>query len=177
MTPASCLAADGKSFTADDTGTVTFKVNLKDEDILVLNSLPMSSSYQVTELASDHVAQYNIVSTNKYDPSVSPVRGITAKGPALFTETGHTAGGTSAEFRGKANTDANTPLSTEVEFVDRYDGTVTIVYRNNRDLATLTGIAGLDYMVYAAALAVLSALAFVIVRRRREYAEEDRLSA
>jgi hypothetical protein len=92
-------------------------------------------------------------------------------------EGGHTPGGEGIEYLGKANIDANTALSTEVEFVDRYDGTVTIVYRNNRDLATLTGVAGLDYMVYAAALVILTMLAFFIVRRRREYAEEDRLSA
>ena len=175
MEPASCLAADGKSFTADSTGEVTFKVNLKDGDILVLNSLPMSASYQVTELASDHVAQYNIVSTNKR-VSTPILRGRNRNDVAQFTEQGHTPGGTDAVHLGKANTDSNMPLATEVEFVDRFDGTVTIIYRNNRDLATLTGIAGLDYMVYAAALAVLSGLAIVIVRRRREYADEDRIS-
>ena len=70
--------------------------------------------------------------------------------------------------------DAGIALSTETEFVDRFDGTVTIIYRNNRDIATLTGIAGLDYAVYAAAVAALSAMALFIIRRRREYAEEDR---
>lgn len=176
MEPASCLAADGKSFTADSTGNVTFKVNLKDGDILVLNSLPLNASYQVTEQASDHVAQYNIVSTNKRE--MKPIfRGRRDGEAPLFTEEGHTPGGTDAVHLGKANTDSNMALSTEVEFVDRFDGTVTIIYRNNRDLATLTGIAGLDYMVYAAALAVLSAFAFIIARRRREYADEDRLEA
>ena len=175
MEPASCLAADGKSFTTNSTGEVTFKVNLKDGDILVLNSLPMYASYQVTEQASDHVAQYNIVSTNKRE-YVAPVRGRRIGEAAVFTEEGYTPGGTDAEYRGKANTDSNQELSTELEFVDRFDGTVTIIYRNNRDLATLTGIAGLDYMVYAAALAILSAFALLIVRRRREYAEEDRIN-
>ena len=175
MEPASCLAADGKSFTTDNTGAVTFKVNLKDDDILVLNALPMSSSYQVTEMASDHVAQYNIISTNKRSPNPD-LRGRRIFEVAEFTERGHTPGGTDMNHLGKANTDSNMALSTEVEFVDRFDGTVTIIYRNNRDLATLTGVAGLDYMVYAATLAVLSILAFIIVRRRREYADEDAIS-
>lgn len=177
MSPASCLAADGKSFTTDMTGAVSFKVKLKDDEILVLNSLPMTSSYQVTEQASDHVAQYNIVSTNKNTMSEQFLKVRGAGDPAVFTETGHTPGGNDASHLGKANSDANTALSTEVEFVDRFDGTVTIIYQNNRDLATLTGIAGLDYMVYAASLAALSAMAFVIIRRRREYAKEDELGA
>jgi hypothetical protein len=141
---------------------VTFKVNLKDDDILVINSLPRSASYQIKEQASDHVAQYNIVSTNTG----------TANRP-VFTETGHTPGGNDAAHLGRANADAGADLSTEVEYVDRYDGTVIITFRNNRDIATLTGIAGIDYMVYAAVLAVLASGIALIVRRRREYAEED----
>ena len=164
MQPAACLAPDGRSFTPDTTGSVKFKVKLKDDDVLVLNALPMKASYQVTEAASDHVAQYNIVSTNK-------------NGKAVFSEKEHTPGGDDAAHLGKANADADTELSTGIEFVDRFDGTVTIIYRNNRDIATLTGIAGLDCAVYAAALAALSALALIIIRRRREYAEEDRLGA
>jgi len=173
MSPASCLSADGKSFTTDSTGAVSFKVKLKDDDALVLNSLPRSASYKVKEQVSDHVAQYNITSSNSGEPATKKV-GVAADYP-VFTETGHTPGGNDAAHLGKANEDANKELSTETEFVDRYDGTVTIVFRNNRDLSTVTGIAGLDYMVYAAALAVLSAAALMIIRRRREYAKEDGL--
>jgi hypothetical protein len=108
------------------------------------------------------VAQYNIVSTNQDSTN-----------KAVFAETGHTPGGNDAAHLGKANSDAGADLSTEVEHVDRYDGTVVITFENNRDIATLTGIAGIDYMVYAAALAVLAAGAVFIIRRRREYAEED----
>lgn len=173
MSPASCLSADGKSFTTDSTGAVSFKVKLKDDDVLVLNSLPRSASYKVKEQVSDHVAQYNITSSNSGEPATKKV-GVAADYP-VFTETGHTPGGNDAAHLGKANEDANKELSTETEFVDRYDGTVTIVFRNNRDLSTVTGIAGLDYMVYAAALAVLSAAALMIIRRRMEYAKEDGL--
>ena len=179
MTPAACLAADGRSFITDSTGAVSFKVKLKDDDILVLNSLPRSASYQVKEQASDHVAQYNIVSSNTSggDNEVPIKKAVSTGRTPVFTETGHTPGGTDAIHLGKANTDANAELSTETEFVDRYDETVTIIFRNNRDLATLTGIAGLDYMVYAAALAVLLAAVLLIVKRRREYAGEDDLTA
>ena len=166
MTPAACLASDGKSFTTDTTGAVSFKVKLKDDDILVINSLPRSAAYQIKEQASDHVPQYNIVSTNKDTTNA-----------AVFTETNHTPGGTDAEHLGDANTDANTELSTKVEFVDRYDGTVTVIFQNDRDLATLTGIMGLDYLVYAVALAMISLAAFAIVKRRREYAEEESADA
>ena len=166
MQPAACLAADGKSFTTDNTGMVTFKVNLRDDDVLVLNSLPRSASYQIKEQASDHVGQYNIVSTNPL-----------AENGAIFTEKSHTPGGTDKNHLGKANTDAGTELSTETEYIDRFDGTVIITFRNNRDLATLTGLAGLDFMVYAAVLVFLAAGAVFIIRRRREYAEEDDIPA
>ncbi len=166
MTPAACLAQDGKSFTTDSKGAVTFKVKLKDDDVLVLNSLPRSASYRVKEQASDHIPQYNIMSTNRNTDK-----------RALFTETGHTPGGSDPAHLGKANEEADTELSTETEFVDRYDGTVIILFQNNRDLATVTGIAGLDYMAYAATLAVLTLSAVVVIRRRREYSEEDRLNA
>lgn len=175
MSPASCLAADGKSFTTDSTGTVSFKVKLRDDDVFVINSLPRSASYQIKEQASDHVAQYNIVSSNPgFDYADIPAVKTRSTGEyPVFTETGHTPGGTDAAHLGKANADANTALSTETEFVDRYDDTVTVIFSNNRDLATLTGITGLDYMVYAAALAILSLIVTVIVRRRREYAQEE----
>ena len=162
MEPAACLAEDGRSFTTDSTGAVTFRADLTDGDILVINSLPRSASYQVKEMASDHVPQYNIVSTNK-----------STKNRAVFTETGHTPGGDDDDHLGEAGKDSYTDLVTKLEFVDRYDGTVVIVFRNDRDLATLTGFAGLDYVVYAAALAVVLTVALLIIRRRREYAAEE----
>lgn len=164
MTPSICLAKDGKSFTTDAAGKVSFRVKLRDGEALVINALPRSASYRITEMESDHVAQYNIVSTNK-DP----------ENKAVFTETNHTPGGSDPSHLGDANSDANQMLSTRLEFVDRYDGTVVIVFRNNRDIATLTGVAGIDHMVYAASAAILLLFAAAIIRRRREYAEEEDL--
>jgi hypothetical protein len=177
MTPPASLAADGKSFTTDSSGAVTFKVKLKDDDVLVLNALPRSASYRVKEQASDHVAQYNIESSNNSGDSSDDTqkKSIIMREDPVFAETSHTPGGSDAMHLGKANDDANKELSTETEFVDRYDDTVTITFQNNRDLATLTGITGLDHMVYAASLAILSLMVLFIVRRRREYAEEERI--
>lgn len=164
MTPSTSLSEDGRSFTTDAAGKVSFRVKLRDGEMLVLNALPRSASYRITEMESDHVAQYNIVSSNK-----------SSEHSAVFTETNHTPGGSDAAHLGDANTDANQALSTKLEFVDRYDGTVTIIFRNNRDIATLTGVAGLDYMTYALSLALILGAGAMIVRRRREYAEEEEL--
>jgi hypothetical protein len=136
-----------------------------------------SASYRVKEQASDHVAQYNIESSNNSGDSSDDTqkKSIIMREDPVFAETSHTPGGSDAMHLGKANDDANKELSTETEFVDRYDDTVTITFQNNRDLATLTGITGLDHMVYAASLAILSLMVLFIVRRRREYAEEERI--
>ncbi|MBQ9014998.1 MAG: hypothetical protein IJ109_02660 [Firmicutes bacterium] len=148
---AGTLSPDGRSFTSSAEGTATFKVKLRDDEILVLNALPRSASYQITEAASDHVPQYDIVSTNEARSGDVPV---------IVKSADKTVGA------------SNTALSTGLEFVDRYDGTMTIVYQNNRDLATVTGVPGLDYMVYATAILVLAAAAYAIIRRRRRYEEE-----
>lgn len=150
---AGTIAQDGKSFTSSATGTAVFKVNLKDDEMLVINALPRSASYQIEEAASDHVPQYDIVSTNK-------------------ATTGDMAVIKKAEDKSLNATNSNQTLATDVEFVDRYDGTVVIIYQNNRDLATVTGVVGLDYMVYAVILLLLMGSAYAIIKRRREYADE-----
>jgi hypothetical protein len=58
-------------------------------------------------------------------------------------------------------------LATGTETVDRYDGTVTVQYTNNRDLATITGVPGLDFMAWGAAAMILMAAAAGLARRRR----------
>lgn len=146
------LAQDGKSFTSSETGTASFLVKLRDGEILVLNALPRSASYQVTEAASDHVPQYTIVSTNKAE---SGNKAIIQKAADKTTNA------------------SNKSLATAREYVDRYDGTVTVLFENNRDLATVTGIAGLDYMLYAAFALVLILATAGIIRRRKLYAEEE----
>lgn len=143
-------ADQGKAFVSSGTGTATFKVKLKDDEILVINALPRSASYQITEAASDHVAQFDIVSTNKAATGNMAVIGN----------------------QGKNNTSSNTNLATDTEFVDRYDGTMTVIYQNNRDLAAITGVPGLDYMVYIVIASLLTAAVCGILRRRKLYDDE-----
>lgn len=139
---------EGTAFRSSSEGTATFKVKLKDDEVLVINALPRSASYQIQEAPSDHVAQYDIVSTNK----------LAEDEKAVITKAHDTNGRTS-----------NKMLETGLEFVDRYDGTVTVIYQNNRDLAAITGVPGLDYIVYLM-LAVIAAMTITaIIRRKRAY--------
>lgn len=145
---AGTIAADGKSFTSTADGTATFLVKLRDDECLVLSALPRSASYQVEEAASDHVPQYEIASTNQ-------------------AKTGNTA--VIAKAEDKSIKASNQTLTTAAELVDRYDETVVITYENNRDLATVTGIPGLDEMSYGALAALLLLAAGALIRRRRAY--------
>lgn len=146
------ISQDKKAFTSAADGTATFKVKLRDDECLVINALPRSASYQISEAASDHVPQYEVVSTNK------------AEGDAAAVIT---------KAADKTITASNTALATGIEFVDRTDGTVVVLYENNRDLATITGIPALDYMVYALIALILGLAAYGIIRRRRAYADVD----
>lgn len=147
---AGTLANEGKAFTSTATGTATFQVRLADDEILVINALPRSASYQITEAASDHIPQYDIVSTNK----------ATSGDMAII-----------AKNADKTVTASNTALATGVEFVDRYDGTVTVIYQNNRDLATITGLQS-NIMILLAAAAILALVAGMFFMRRRSYDED-----
>lgn len=149
------LGTDGTSFTPNAAGEATFLVKLRDEERLVINALPMTSTYTVTEAASDHVASYVITSSN--------TTGTGDEVPVIANSSANNATGWSS---------LNTTLATQTETVNQYDGEITIAFSNNRDIATITGIPGLDYIIYAAVAAALVAIAFVIVRRRREYDDE-----
>ncbi len=146
------IASDGKSFTSSPEGKAEFLVTLRDDETLVINALPRSASYQITEAKSDHVPQYTIESTNK-----------ASAGSAAVIEK-------KTDSTGRLS---NETLATETEIIDRYDGTVVITYENNRDLATVTGIAGLDYMVYALVILALVLSTAAIIRRKKIYAEEE----
>ena len=70
------------------------------------------------------------------------------------------------------NEDPAKALATALETVDLFDGTVVIVWQNNRDLATLTGVS--TYLgIWAAALAlILGGIVTILVRRRKYSAEQ-----
>lgn len=144
------LSNENRSFTATASGTAVFLVKLTDDQVFVINDLPLTAQYTISEAASDHVASYAITSENE------------------------NAAGTNASIANAsaANNTSDTLLATSTETIDRYDGTIVIKYTNNRDLATITGIAGLDYMVYIVALAMMALAAAAIIRRRRRYEKE-----
>ena len=73
---------------------------------------------------------------------------------------------------GSNGTVSDQELATAQETVDRYDDTVTVLFTNNRDLATVTGVPGLDYMAYASAGLLLAAGLMMLVRRRKRYEDE-----
>ena len=63
-------------------------------------------------------------------------------------------------------------LATAKETVDLFDGTIVVVWENNRDLATLTGVK--TYLsIWAAALALVLAGLVMVLARRRRYASEE----
>ena len=130
----------------------TILVKLKDDDVFVINGLPLSSQYQVNEAASDHVAKYEITSSSSGTGQRAPVIAVNS--------------GTNGQISDRA-------LSTGTETVDRYDETVTVRYINNRDLATITGVPGMDWIAWAAAAILLMISAAGLMRRRRIYAAAD----
>ena len=136
----------GTSFKADDNGSATILLKMKDEDCFVISGLPMTAQYMVSEAASDHVARYEITSSAEAGGQTGPVIA--------------SAAGSNGKVSDRA-------LATGTETVDRYDGTVTVQYTNNRDLATITGVPGLDFMAWGAAAMILMAAVAGLARRRR----------
>lgn len=142
----------GTSFTATAAGAATLLVKMADDGIFVLNELPMTAQYTVSEAASDHEASYTVTSSNQAASGNTAVIGAAS---------------------GTNGSSAETALATGTESVDRYDDTVTVLFTNNRDLATITGVPGMDYMAGGGALLLLLLAAAGIIRRRRRYAAED----
>lgn len=141
---------DGKVFNADQSGNAVIPLKLTDGRSVTIKKLPKGAKYQITEAPSEHAAEFRVFPEDKADRDAVIVQ----------------ASGSNSE-------DVTKELSTALETVDLFDGTVVISWENNRDLAALTGIGGIDYGVYAASLAVLPAIALIIVRRRRAYTAED----
>jgi len=142
----------GSSFRSNASGEAVLTVKLMDDDIFVLDDLPLRAQYTVCEAASDHVAKYAVTSSNN--------------------ETG-AQGAVIASAAGTNDNISNQELTTGTETVDRGDGTVTILFTNNRDLATITGVPGLSYTIYAGIALLLAAAAAAIIRRRKLYAGDD----
>lgn len=140
---------DEKTFMADSSGRASVPLLLKGGQEAMVRDLPKGATYKVTEAASDHIASYKMYSEDMAEKGAKIVKAEDSNG--------------SEEAKA---------LATATETVDLFDGTVVILFENNRDLAAITGYAGIDYRVYAAVLAVLMAgTAFIVIsgknRRRR----------
>lgn len=144
-----------KTFTSDADGNATFLIKLADDEVMVFNALPATAKYKVEEHKSDHIASFTSEST-KPDSWIMQL-----------TE--------------KANTHSDLSLSTEEETVDAIsnvpgrshnasednDGTVTIKFRNHRDLLTTTGIPFYGSHVYVLTILIITSILLLIIRRRR----------
>ena len=139
---------DEKTFMADQSGNASALIKLKDGQTAVIKELPKGASYKVTEAASDHVAEYRMFSEDMADKGAKIIRSEDSNGE-----------------------DAARPLTTAAETVDLLDGTVVILWENNRDLATLTGVITYTGIRAAALAAVLACMAAMVIYRRRYAAE------
>lgn len=150
-----------KSFSSDASGKAVFRVKLSDDEAMVFNALPASSTYKIEELASNHVTSYSAVSTSE---------------EWKMTENGSS----------KANTVNNTALATNTETVDSVsnvtdrdnaednDGTVTIRFSNHRDMATVTGIPYYGDFAYVLACLVIVGAIALFIRRRLLWATKEK---
>lgn len=149
-----------RTFTSDSDGNATFMIKLADDETIVFNALPASSTYQIKQLGTDHVASFTSESTE-------PDKWVMAE-------------------ESKANAYSHRELDTAQEIVDTVsnvaedqrasddnDGTVTISFKNHRDLVTPTGLPYYGDFVYVLAALVVAGIAFALFRRRRNGTEAE----
>lgn len=132
-------------FTADPEGNATLSYVLKDDESIKINQIPVASTYKTTEDASNHIASYEITSTKN--------EAVIAKATAT-------------------NDAQDTACATEVETVDATDGTVTVAFTNTRNLNTITGVPGMNFIVTGLA-AVLVMMGIFTVRRKHSYEDAE----
>ncbi len=151
LVPGASYTAEGddeKTFNADASGKATVPFKLKDDQKVTIKQLPKSAKYKITEAASDHVAGYRVFSEDMAD-----------KGAKIVMPEG-----SNGEEAAKA-------LSTALETVDMFDGTVTVLWENNRDLATLTAVRTFTGIRVLALTIVLAGTAALLARRKRSREE------
>ena len=148
-----------KTFTSDAEGNATFMMKLADDEVMVFNALPATAQYSVEEHASDHIASYTSEST---EPDTwimaAPEKANAHSDTALST--------------GKETVDAvsNVPGRSQLASEDN-DGTVTINFRNHRDLLTPTGVPYFGDFAYMLAVLMTILTALFVIRVKRSRAE------
>ena len=112
LIPGQAYAVEGddeKTFMADSEGKATAELKLADGQEAVIKRLPKGATYMVTEEASDHTAEYSVISEDMAD-----------KGAKIV----------SAE--GSNGEEADKELATAAETVDQFDGTAAIEFHNDK---------------------------------------------
>lgn len=136
---------DEKTFMADASGNASAALKLKDGQEAVIRKLPKGATYMVTEAASDHVASYRVFSEDMADKGAKIVRAEDSSGAR-----------------------AAEALATETETADLFDGTVVIMWENNRDLASITGMKTYLGIWEAAFVTVLLGTGGLLIRIRKK---------
>ena len=157
LVPNQSYAAEGddeKVFNADVSGTATVPFRLRDGEKVTIKRLPKNSHYRITEAPSDHAAEYSVSSEDMAE-----------------------AGARILQPEGDKYEDTGSALSTALETVDMFDGTVVVLWKNNRETAPLTGFAGINYLVYGSLIAILTSITIAVLRRHKRYCEENDASA
>jgi hypothetical protein len=139
---------DSKVFIADPSGKATIPLALMDDQSVTVKKLPKGASYQITEKASDHVAEFKTFSED-----------MAEKGARIV------------KTEGSNDRNAAEDLATALETVDLFDGTVVVVWENNRDLATVTAVQ--SYLgIWACALAMALAGTAALLIKHTKYKED-----
>lgn len=138
---------DRKVFNADQSGNATIPFKLMGGKGITVLQLPKGAKYRITQEPSDHVAGFRLFSEDMAD-----------KGANIIRDHG-------------SSEDASTSLSTDFETVDLLDGTVVVLWENNRDLATITAVQSYSG-IWMAALAIAIAGLMMLIKKHTRYREE-----
>lgn len=144
---------DSMKFTSDSNGEAVFTVKLRDDEVFVMNALPVLAKYTVTEGASDHIASYAISSTREDTAVISKAA--------------------------DSNSMDNKSLATSTETVNSSaegdnDGTVTVAFNNHRNIATITGVPYYGDAFFAfGMLFIIGALVLTVMKRAERYSIDD----
>ena len=147
LVPGQSYAVEGydeKVFNADPSGSATIPLKLMDDKSVTIRQLPKGAGYQITEAPSDHIAEFRAYSDDMADKGAKIVLTSASNGEDVAAE-----------------------LSTALETVDIFDGTVVIVWENNRDLATLTGVQSYLGIRACAMVLVLAGMAALLIKHTK----------
>lgn len=138
---------DSKVFNADQSGNAMIPLKLMGGKSVTIMQLPKGAKYRITQEPSDHVAGFRLFSEDMAD-----------KGAKILNASG-------------SNEDASKGLSTAFETVDLLDGTVVVLWENNRDLATITAVQSY-FGIWALAMVPVLAGLMMLIKKHNRYREE-----